>query len=149
MNKRTPFSPSFVTPSRRCAFQTPTTFRQVTVTSAQTVAPSHLASTIDRFRWAGDLFFFVYSLLACDLWRSWRDYLQSISCPLSAHWRVGGRPRRQASDARPVTVPAVGRAEAVRRYGHLACLQPAPPLIRLLVSGCPLIGRAPPKFGCS
>jgi len=33
------------------------------------------------------VFFFVYSLLACDLWRSWRDYVQSSSYPLSAHWR--------------------------------------------------------------
>ena len=33
-------------------------------------------------------FFFVYSLLACDLWRSWREYVQSASCPLSAQWRL-------------------------------------------------------------
>ena len=32
-------------------------------------------------------FFFVYSLLACDLWRSWREYVQSVSCPQSAQWR--------------------------------------------------------------
>jgi len=32
-------------------------------------------------------FFFVYSLLACDLWRSWRNYVQPSSCPLSAQWR--------------------------------------------------------------
>jgi len=32
-------------------------------------------------------FSFVYSLLACDLWRSWRDYVQSSSCPVSAQWR--------------------------------------------------------------
>jgi len=24
-------------------------------------------------------FFFVYSVLACDLWRSWREYVQSVS----------------------------------------------------------------------
>jgi len=29
-------------------------------------------------------FFFVDSLLAYDLWRPWRDYMQSGSCPLSA-----------------------------------------------------------------
>jgi len=34
------------------------------------------------------LFFFVYSLLACDLWRSWREYVRSVSCPLSAQWRL-------------------------------------------------------------
>jgi len=33
-------------------------------------------------------FFFVYSLLACDLSRSWRGYVQSVSCPLSARWRL-------------------------------------------------------------
>jgi len=33
-------------------------------------------------------FFFVYSLLACDLMRSWRGYVQSVSCPLSAQWRL-------------------------------------------------------------
>jgi len=32
-------------------------------------------------------FFFVYSLLACDLWRSWRNYVQPSFCPLSAQWR--------------------------------------------------------------
>ena len=32
--------------------------------------------------------FFVYSLLACDLWRSWRGYVQSVSCPQSAQWRL-------------------------------------------------------------
>ena len=32
-------------------------------------------------------FFFIYSLLACDLWRSWRGYVQSGSCLLSAQWR--------------------------------------------------------------
>ena len=31
--------------------------------------------------------FFVCSLLACDLSRSWRDYDQSFSCPLSAQCR--------------------------------------------------------------
>jgi len=34
-------------------------------------------------------FFFVYSLLACDLCiRSWLDYVQSVSCPVSAQWRL-------------------------------------------------------------
>jgi len=32
-------------------------------------------------------FFFVCSLLACDLSRSWQDYVQSVSCPLSTQWR--------------------------------------------------------------
>jgi len=31
--------------------------------------------------------FFVYSLLACDLSRSWWDYVRSVSCPLTARWR--------------------------------------------------------------
>jgi len=31
--------------------------------------------------------FFFYSLLACDLSISWRDYVLSVSCPLSARWR--------------------------------------------------------------
>ena len=35
----------------------------------------------------GEFFFFVYSLLACDLGRSWRDYVLSVSCPPSAQWR--------------------------------------------------------------
>ena len=34
------------------------------------------------------LFLFIYSLLACDLWRSWREYVQSVSCPQSAQWRL-------------------------------------------------------------
>ena len=29
----------------------------------------------------------VYPLLACDPGRSWRGYVQSVSCPLSAQWR--------------------------------------------------------------
>jgi len=33
-------------------------------------------------------FLYFYSLLACDLMRSWRDYVQSASCPLSAQWRL-------------------------------------------------------------
>jgi len=33
-------------------------------------------------------FFFVYSLLACDLCRSWRGYVQSVFCPLSVQWRL-------------------------------------------------------------
>ena len=33
-------------------------------------------------------FFYYYSLLACDLSRSWRGYIQSVSCPLSAQWRL-------------------------------------------------------------
>jgi len=36
----------------------------------------------------GFFFLFRYSLLACDLWRSWRGYIQSVSCPLSAQWRL-------------------------------------------------------------
>ena len=32
--------------------------------------------------------FFVYSLLGCGLCRSWRGYVQSVSCPLSAQWRL-------------------------------------------------------------
>jgi len=32
-------------------------------------------------------FFLFNHLLACDLTRSWRDYVQSVSCPLSARWR--------------------------------------------------------------
>jgi hypothetical protein len=32
--------------------------------------------------------FFVYSLLACDLSRSWRGYVQSVSCPPSVQWRL-------------------------------------------------------------
>ena len=34
------------------------------------------------------LFFLDYSLHACDLWRSWRDYVQPVSCRLSAQWRL-------------------------------------------------------------
>ena len=31
--------------------------------------------------------FYYYSLLAYDLQRSWRDYVQSSSCPLSMQWQ--------------------------------------------------------------
>jgi len=37
---------------------------------------------------ANGIFFFVYSLLACDISRSWQQYAQSVSCPLSARWRL-------------------------------------------------------------
>jgi len=33
------------------------------------------------------LFFLVYLLLVCDLWRSWRDYVQFGSYPLSVQWQ--------------------------------------------------------------
>jgi len=31
--------------------------------------------------------FFVYSSLPCNLSRLWQDYVQSVSCPLSARWQ--------------------------------------------------------------
>jgi len=79
---------------------------------------------------AGGFFcLFVYSLLACDLWRSWRDYVQSSSCPLSAQWRHVASTSLPAAQACPENMWCAPRK--LQRKERRKCQRPPPkPFLR-------------------
>jgi len=67
-------------------------------------------------------FLFSYSLLACDLSRSWRDYVQSVSRPLSMRWRHVASSPLPSAPASVQSFWGIARTYVYNRHGiSFAC----------------------------